>query len=72
MSRLLIILSQQCKDSCTKDIVVYYDYDCIVSRISYYVIIMSSVSVCDFDLLRMHCFSCASCLVLLCEILCGQ
>ena len=43
--------------------VVYYDYDCIVSCISYYVIIMSSVSVCDFDLLRMRCFSCASCLV---------
>ena len=42
---------------------VYYDYDCIVSCISYYVIIISSVSVCDFDLLRMCCFSCASCLV---------
>ena len=42
---------------------VYYDYDCIVSCVSYYVIIMSSVSVCDFDLLHMRFLSCASCLV---------
>ena len=33
--------------------VVYYD--CTVSCISYYVITMSSISVCDFDLLCMRC-----------------